>query len=242
MNKDTLVGFINEGEDLSDSVFILRWQRQVHAYLFETMPREIADKFAEFVDPEDPFEALASQVGYLRAIADKTPMIPGASLDTASHSMMKVGTISGNKVFVVHGHDNEAKEVVSRYLEHLGLDVTVLHEQPNQGRTIIEKFELYTNVDFAIALLTPDDVGKSKAKSQSLQSRARQNVVFELGYFMALLGRDRVCALHKGGVELPSDYQGVLYIEMDNAGGWKRQVAQELVSAKMPIDINGLLK
>ena len=77
--------------------------------------------------------------------------------------------------------------------------------------------------------------------SAETHRRARQNVILELGYFLGKLGRNGVCALHKAGVELPSDYQGVVYVEMDQAGGWKARVAQELVGAKVPIDLNGLL-
>ena len=104
---------------------------------------------------------------------------------------------------------------MARFLEKLGLQPIILHEQPNSGRTIIEKFETYSSdISFAIVLLTPDDIGGINENDQEQQPRARQNVIMELGYFMGRLGRTRVCALHKGGVELPSDYQGVVYIAM----------------------------
>jgi predicted nucleotide-binding protein len=145
-------------------------------------------------------------------------------------------------VFVVHGHDNEAKESTARLLQRLGLEPIILHEQPSGGRTIIEKFEVYSNsVVFAVVLLTPDDLGAAASSSSDLNKRARQNVILELGYFMGRLGRTRVCALHRGGIELPSDYQGVIYIEMDAAGAWKRQLAQELVQCKIPIALEALL-
>ena len=88
--------------------------------------------------------------------------------------------------------------------------------------------------------LTPDDVGNAKDASSNFNRRARQNVIMELGYFMGKLGRDRVCALYKGNVELPSDYQGVLYLDMEDSG-WKAKVAQELVQSKVPIDVQALL-
>lgn len=145
-------------------------------------------------------------------------------------------------MFVVHGHDEEAKALAARFLEKLKLEPVVLHEQASSGRTIIEKFEVYTgDVGFAVILLTPDDVGSSAKDTSACKPRARQNVIMELGYFMGKLGRARVCALHKGGVELPSDYQGVIYIEMDPAGAWKQKLAQELVEAKLPIELAGLL-
>jgi predicted nucleotide-binding protein len=146
------------------------------------------------------------------------------------------------KVFVVHGHDNEAKESVARFIERLRLSPIILHEQPNSGRTVIEKFEVFSDVGFAVVLLTPDDIGTSAAEPKNLKPRARQNVILELGYFMGKLSRFRVCALYKPGVEIPSDYQGVLYIELDPAGAWKQKLAQELVEANFSIDLDGLLR
>jgi predicted nucleotide-binding protein len=146
------------------------------------------------------------------------------------------------EVFVVHGHDGEAKESVARFLEKLGLVPIILHEQPSQGRTVIEKFEISSkNVAFAVVLLTPDDVGGTTDEATDLRPRARQNVILELGYFMGRLGRTRVCALYKGGVELPSDFQGVVYIEFDPAGAWRTKLAQELLGAKITIKLEGLI-
>jgi predicted nucleotide-binding protein/CheY-like chemotaxis protein len=137
-------------------------------------------------------------------------------------------------IFIVHGHDDEAKETVARFIEKLGGRAVILHEQPNAGRTIIEKFEHHANVAFAIVLLTPDDVGGKNAKA--LKQRARQNVVFELGFFFAKLGRNKVCALHKEDVEIPSDIQGVIYTPMDKAGAWRTALARELKAAGIPLD------
>ncbi len=144
----------------------------------------------------------------------------------------------GRKVFVVHGHDDAVKERVVRFLSALELEPVILHELPNQGRTIIEKFEEETQVDYAIVLLTPDDSGQLADSSVEAQPRARQNVIFELGFFIAKIGRDHVCALYTGNVELPSDYSGVLYIPMDDAGGWQLLVARELTQAGLPVDLN----
>lgn len=184
------------------------------------------------------------QVGYLEGLIAKA--------EAESESAPKVGInapkvmapsiTDSRNVFVVHGHDNEAKEMVARFLERLGLVPIVLHEQPNEGRTIIEKFETYAGgVAFAVILLTPDDVGAPAGELTNLRKRARQNVIVELGYFMGKLSRSRVCALYKGSVELPSDYQGVLYVEMDSGGAWKAKLAQELVQSKIRIELTGLL-
>ena len=142
----------------------------------------------------------------------------------------------GRDVFVVHGHDEGTKETVARFIGKLGLKAIILHEQPDAGRTIIEKFEHYSNVGFAVVLITPDDTGGPKGKPKAAKLRARQNVVFELGYFIGKLGRKRVRALCKGEVEIPSDYQGVLYILMDSAGAWREKLATEIKATG--IDVN----
>jgi predicted nucleotide-binding protein len=141
-----------------------------------------------------------------------------------------------SKVFVVHGHDEGAREGVARFLEKIGLKAIVLREQPNRGRTIIEKFvDCAREVGFAVVLLTPDDLG-GPAATEVQQSRARQNVIFELGYFVGSLGRGRACLLRKGDVEIPSDLYGVVYTDMDGADGWKIELARELKDAGFEFD------
>lgn len=143
-----------------------------------------------------------------------------------------------NKVFIVHGRDNELKETVARFVEKLGLEAIILHEQVNEGNTIIEKFEKNTNVGFAIVLMTPDDIGGLDA--QNLKERARQNVILELGYFIGKLGRDCVAALVKGNIEIPSDFAGVVYTGVDPAGFWKIAVAKEMKACGYNVDLNKL--
>ena len=143
-----------------------------------------------------------------------------------------------NEVFIVHGRDDGAKETVARFLRQLELEPIILHEQPNQGRTIIEKFEDYAQVGFAFVLLTPDDECVSQENGGETRFRARQNVIFELGYFIGKLGRSKTCALFKGDLDIPSDYDGVLYIEMDDDGAWKQHLVREMKSAGIEIDAN----
>ena len=143
-------------------------------------------------------------------------------------------------VFVVHGHDNEFKLDVARTLSQLGLSPIILHERPNRGQTIIEKFERESNVGFAVILLSPDDVAYALNAKDQIKNRARQNVVLELGYFVGKLGRSRVCALKKGDLEVPSDFAGVVYTSFDENGGWRLALAQELMAAGYPIDLNDL--
>ena len=111
-------------------------------------------------------------------------------------------------------------------------------EQASQGSTIIEKFETHANVSFAIALLTPDDAGSLDSETAAPRPRARQNVIFELGYFIGRLGRKNVCALTKGEVEIPSDYSGVVYVPLDAGEGWKIGLVKELKAAGLSVDAN----
>ena len=142
-------------------------------------------------------------------------------------------------VFVVHGREESKREAVARFLEKLNLRPVILHEQPSLGRTLIEKLEGQASVGFAVVILTGDDRGGPiEQATDAVQPRARQNVVFEHGYFIGRLGRKRVCALYQEGVELPSDFAGVVYIPLDNGGGWRILLARELKEAGLPIDLN----
>ncbi len=147
-----------------------------------------------------------------------------------------------SRVFVVHGHDEAAREKVARLLEQVGLSPIILHEQPNMSRTIIEKLEEHSNVGFAVVILTKDDlVAGEDAPGQEHSYRARQNVILELGRFMGLLGRERVCTLYQNGVELPSDFSGVLYTLLDADGAWRLKLLQELKVAGFDVDLNQLI-
>lgn len=144
------------------------------------------------------------------------------------------------RVFVVHGHDEGARETVARFLDKIGFEPVILHEQANQGRTVIEKIEAQADVGFAVVLLTPDDVGC--VKDGEPEPRARQNVLLELGYFLGRLGRSRVCALKRGQVEIPSDFAGVVWETMDASGGWKQALGRELEAAGFAIDWNKVMR
>jgi predicted nucleotide-binding protein len=144
-------------------------------------------------------------------------------------------------VFIVHGHDGEARESVARFLSGIGFTPIILHEQANRGRTIIEKVEAQSDVSFAVVLLTPDDEGKAKDATE-LEPRARQNVLLELGYFIGRLGRENVCALKRGIVEIPSDFAGVVWEPMDASGGWKQVLGRELEAAGHIIDWNNVMR
>lgn len=138
-------------------------------------------------------------------------------------------------VFIVHGHDGELRNEVALLLEKQKINGIVLSEQVNAGRTIIEKFEDNSDMcNAAIILMTADDEGKSLSESD-YKKRARQNVIFEAGYFMGMLGRDKVIIIVESGVEIPSDLQGVVYTDKSN---WRFQVLAELKSIGYSVDAN----
>lgn len=167
----------------------------------------------------------------LQSILERLPLIYKLSPQIAE----TVPPEPGNKVFIVHGHDATLKLEVARFIEKLQLEAIVLSEQANQGKTIIEKFEAHAEtVDFAVVLLTPDDVGG--AKGGDTKSRARQNVILELGYFIGKIGRQKVCALFKSGVELPSDILGVVYVSADE--DWRLPLAKEMKTAGLLVNLN----
>lgn len=150
---------------------------------------------------------------------------------------MNLNTATRESVLIVHGHDDNLKWEVKNILSLLGLSPIILHEEPNKGHTIIEKFEELANkASFAIVLYTACDIGgKDKA---NLKPRPRQNVVFEHGYCVSKYGRNRVAVIIDDGVEKPSDIDGILYI---NRRDWKNQIPKELKSAGFKIDLNNLV-
>lgn len=137
--------------------------------------------------------------------------------------------VSNNKnIFIVHGHDNCMRRNVCDFLKKNGYNPIVLQNEANLGATIIEKIEAWASeVCYGIVLYSPDDVGKDKNK-ENLKFRGRQNVVFEHGYLMAKLGRDRVCYLIKEDIETPGDIDGLVYTTYSKSCMWRAKILQEL--------------
>jgi serine/threonine protein kinase len=148
---------------------------------------------------------------------------------------------STKAVFVVHGHEHGVRETVARFLERLGLEPVIIMEQPGEGRTIIEQIERYSTVAAAVVIMTADDLGTAKQAAGEPQPRARQNVVLELGYFIGKLGRDRTTVLCEPGVEMPSDFSGVVYHTLDSGGAWRLRLARSLAAMSLPVDIRSLV-
>lgn len=139
---------------------------------------------------------------------------------------------------MIHGHHEESKQSVAPLIEKLHLKAIILDEQTGASKTLIEKFEHHADVAFAVVLLTPDDVGASKNELDKLKSRARQNAVLELGFFIGTLGRLKVAIVYEPSVELPSDISGLLPIEYDKSGGWMLRLAREMKAAGLEVNLN----
>lgn len=181
-------------------------------------------------------------MGYLKAIDADEEFFAEAVTTEPIVPDFEVLTLVGNKVFVVHGHDDAATQEVARTLEKLGFDAIILREQASGGQTIMEKIETNTDVVFSVVLYTPCDLGRAKEqKAEDEKGRARQNVVFEHGYLIGKLGRSHVCALVKDGVETPGDINGVVYVPMDEKGAWKFELAKEMKAAGLDVDANKFL-
>ncbi len=198
------------------------------------------DSFWGFIKPK--FSSYAERRTYLSE--QFTPLLDSLEFGQPSTSgkiVQNTTTPARNKrkVFIVHGRDNETKQEVSRFVEKLGLEAIILHEQASSGMTIIEKIEHYSNdADFALVLYTPCDYGKGRHESNiKPKQRARQNVIFEHGYLMAKLGRQNVCSLVKGDIETPNDLSGVVYVAQDEFGAWKNEVIKELRACGYSINL-----
>ena len=235
-----------------------KWQRDVETainYIFGGDPKHLQD-FEEinyspglmYSGDDDPvyqqayLEGLGSARAVLESMKDEIKEFWEEDIQSSIISNSQVNSSEHtNKIFIIHGRDVSAKSTVARFIERQKIEVIILHEQPNKGRTIIEKFEDYADVKFAIVLLTPDDLGALEEQKPNYKHRARQNVVFELGYFIGRLGRKNVCALLKGDVEKPSDCDGIIYIPLDDNDGWQMSLLRELNAAGFKIDANKVL-
>ncbi|MHB1462495.1 MAG: TIR domain-containing protein [Armatimonadota bacterium] len=134
---------------------------------------------------------------------------------------------ASKKVFIVHGRDEDRRQEVRDVLLEFGYEPIILDKQPNQGKTLIEKFIEYSDVAYAVVLITPDDIGFLSGANNEMNPRARQNVIFELGYFYGILGRERVCVLQSGVLEKPSDISGIVHISFED-DEWKTKLKKEI--------------
>lgn len=158
--------------------------------------------------------------------------------ETINAALSKAEMAKKKRVFVVHGHDTNARNEVELFVKSIGYEPIILCKRADMGDTIIEKIEREAkDVCYAIVIYTSCDLGKDKDDAD-LKPRARQNVVFEHGFMCAHLGRSHVCALLEEGVEQPGDLKGVIYKPLDVAGVWKYLIADEMKAVGLEVDKN----
>ncbi len=232
----TVRDLFGRGSDESDNLVAALIQIQAASSVFEGMPGVPVSNYGEKQASEDRVQQAIVRLEKLLDIVDEKTKPAATSI------LPSVAPPLSRRVFLVHGHDEAVKQAVARVLDRLELEPIILHEQPDKGRTIMEKFEDYADVGFAVVLITGDDVGGDRsAGPAAYRPRARQNVLVEMGSFLGRLGRPKVCVLYEAGVELPSDYSGVLFTELDAGDGWKLKLAREIQAANIPIEGNRLL-
>lgn len=184
------------------------------------------------------------EAGVLSALADINERLKGLEYRLSASTTGDGERPYSRRVFIVHGHDGELKNELARLLERLQFEPVILHELADRGDTIFAKLTgEMSDVGFAFVLLTPDDVGGTGPANTTLKPRARQNVVFEHGLFVGHLRSDRVCAITKGEVELPSDLHGVLYKPIHTGGSVAAitfDIVKELRAAGYDVDANRL--
>ena len=185
--------------------------------------------------------AMSKQINALVSIIERLELIPKIGGSPAVETEAPP-SFSSSSDFIVHGTNSAAKTEIARFVEKLGLTAVILHEQENQGLTIIEKFEKHAaSAGFAVVLLTPDDVAAPQLEPRKLRARARQNVILELGYFCGALTRGRVAVMNWPEVEVPSDIHGLVYIPYDSSNGWHLALAREFKRAGLSVDLNRVL-
>ncbi|WP_455473997.1 TIR domain-containing protein [Bartonella sp. B30(2025)] len=154
-----------------------------------------------------------------------------------------------NKIFIVHGHDHSSLRELELLLLKLGIEACVLQNNSSDGLTIIEALEkeICTTdgpVNFGIVLLTPDDMGYAKSDgAECAQPRARQNVVFEMGMLIATFKRKNVVILKKQHLEIPSDAQGIIYLEFkEHVKEVVTKLADRLQKSGFSIEADALIR
>lgn len=230
------------------AISLNKWgPNSLHEERIKKLEKRINDSFGGFsyYHPTELKGLVQIIIDEIEMTQRKEPQIETVSKPNAQHNT-DGNQMNNTKVFIVHGHNDTMKLATARTLEKLGLKPIILHEQANAGDTIIEKFTRHSDVGFAVVLLSADDFGYPKTgNSANARPRARQNVIFELGFFFGKLGRKRVVAIveQTTNFEKPSDVDGVVYVSYNSSDGeWQFKLAQELLEVGYPIDSNVLIR
>jgi len=229
--RQRIKALYNQGAEFANTIFhfiptsvIIQWQKEVALLVEEGLVKHYAELDEQLLElpSRESCRKIVSLLGILLRDDNYFELSP----EPLAQNRQESRPLFNNNIFIVHGHDEEARKDADLFLRKQGFNPIILMEQPSGGKTIIKKLEEYTDdVGFGIVLYTPDDL------MESTTIRARQNVVLEHGYLMGKLGRGRVCALVKGDVELPSDNSGIVYIAMGTGNDWKVELVRELKKA-----------
>ncbi|MFZ0033576.1 MAG: nucleotide-binding protein [Sedimentisphaerales bacterium] len=178
---------------------------------FDTLPSIVGEKFSLFEIQQNYQKGISDTITKLSSLKEiLIEKLQDIKQNSPLYSKpIETTSVNNTEIFIVHGHDDEAKMELEQFVTEIGLTPIILHRKPDEGLTIIEKFEKHSKVEFALILLTPDD--EVRDSNGKIIKRARQNVIFEMGFFVGKLGRDRVCCLRKEDIEIPSDISGVIY-------------------------------
>jgi predicted nucleotide-binding protein len=241
-----------ETADLLVAAFQETWPRDGFGIMIEASTVKGWARIGKMHSAKD---AVGIAVAWMQEIVDRVTREHSTQKSEGGAAMPAPATPRA-RVFIVHGHDKEAREAVARAIDKLGAKSVILKEEPEGGiRTLIEKVEQSgSSAQYAVAILTPDDFGCSAAelracttaqdKVDKLKPRPRQNVLLELGYFWGKLGRNKMCVVHRSDREAilkdVSDWQGIVCIEMDANDAWKHKLGKELIAAGIKVDLNNV--
>lgn len=196
-------------------------------------------------------DEINDKISYIETFIQKIPLLPSA-VEYEVPARKSPEKVDKKKVFIVHGHNDALKTKVARVVEKMGLRAIILHEQEDYGKTVIEKFEENAeDIGFAIILLTADDLAvshadlekedKEKDYKATYRNRARQNVIFEMGFFVGKLDRAHVFELQEDGLEEPSDLKGIIYTPVDKEDMWRFKLAKRLKAVGYEVNTDALL-
>lgn len=170
---------------------------------------------------------------------------PAQKTEESSSPGVASATSIRRRIFVISGSDEEMKQVTSVALTKLGLAPVIMREQPRQGRRIVEHFEDYSDVGFAVILLSPDDYVFSKDDSPSKRTlKPKQDLIFTFGFILGKLDKSKVLVFYKESenFEVPTDYDGIQFTAFDDRDSWKLALIRELKTAGYAIDQNAILQ
>ncbi len=222
----------------------LKAERNLHPLLSAGFPNIIRDGFSiDSIRPLVPGRPYVQSPGPPPTISDE---VHEDRIPTEQRNVPLLEIISkktAKKVLIVGGFADDTNQIVARFIEQLGFEAIILSEQPNGGRTKFEKFKAYTNVDFVITLLTPDDVGRTKDNPyDELKPRPSQDTIFGLGYLCNHLRPEQMCTLYTEKIELPSLLEGYIHLSICSSDSWKLKLIKEMKFAGLRIDGNKLLR